>query len=161
MSRALVLLALLVLPWIGLAACRSTDAPPSPQKILPGTGWRLVAMDDVAIDPRTAPTLAFPNEGGVNGDGGCNRYSATASLEGDELTLGPIATTRRTCEERVMARESRYLTLLGGTERVELLGGFLFLHVKDEETPLRFAPDPRYPSVVRASLRPPATPNAP
>lgn len=121
------------------AACRSTPTPQSPAKRLAGTHWRLAALDGHPVDGPEVPTLVFGPET-VQGDGGCNRYSGSATLYGHALQVGAIASTRRACEPGIMEREQRYLHLLGAARRVELEGTFLAIHCRGTVEPLRFAP---------------------
>jgi len=44
-------------------------------------------------------TLLFGADGMVSGSTGCNNYSASYTLEGDALTIGPAAVTRMMCAE--------------------------------------------------------------
>jgi heat shock protein HslJ len=134
----------LAIAALALAGCRATTAPAprSPAEVLPGTTWRLVALDGLPVEGHAVPVLVF-RDGTVHGDGGCNRYSAGAELEGDEIRLGKVSSTRRACEPRIQDLEDRYLELLGTARRVELLGEFLAVHCDGSPEPLRFAPDER------------------
>ncbi len=49
---------------------------------------------------------------------GCNRGSASATLDGDRLTLGPLALTRMACGEDATRVESAVVAVLSGTVTV-------------------------------------------
>jgi heat shock protein HslJ len=75
---------------------------------LAGTEWGF--SEEIG---RTARFIQFGSDGRVSGSTGCNRFSGTYSQDGDALTIGTLATTRRACLPEVMRREQQFLTLLG------------------------------------------------
>jgi len=83
---------------------------------LDGTSWTLIAPVDTpdGIDI----TLTFA-EGTASGYAGCNRFSASYSLDGDGLRLGPVMTTRMACDEDAMQAEAEFLSRLADTVGVE------------------------------------------
>jgi heat shock protein HslJ len=48
----------------------------------------------------------------VSGSAGCNQYNGSYTLDGDTVTIGPLATTRMACEPDVMDQETAFLTAL-------------------------------------------------
>ncbi|WP_108667331.1 META domain-containing protein [Euzebya rosea] len=54
----------------------------------------------------------------VVGAAACNQYSATASVSGDEMTIGSPTSTRMMCAEDIMSAETAYLA---GLQRVTSL----------------------------------------
>ena len=48
----------------------------------------------------------------VSGSAGCNQYNGSYTLNGDQVTIGPLATTRMACEQDVMDQEAAFLTAL-------------------------------------------------
>jgi heat shock protein HslJ len=106
------LLALLV------AAC-TTGATQAPEANLPleGTTWQLASYvgpegTEVAVPAGVAATATF-QDGSVSGDGGCNRYSGPYTLDGNKLTIGPVASTQMACEGPSGTLESLYFVALG------------------------------------------------
>jgi heat shock protein HslJ len=75
---------------------------------LAGTEWGF--SEEIG---RTARFIQFGSDGRVSGSTGCNRFSGTYCQDGDALTIGTLATTRRACLPEVMRREQQFLTLLG------------------------------------------------
>jgi heat shock protein HslJ len=67
----------------------------------------------------TEITAMFEN-GKLTGSAGCNTYNgtytATSGSSENEITIGPLATTRMACEGRVMDQETRYLSALEAAE---------------------------------------------
>jgi heat shock protein HslJ len=81
---------------------------------LVGTEWSF--PDDVG---KTARFIQFRSEGKVGGFTGCNRFTGSYSQDGDALSIGPLATTRRACLPEVMKREQQFLAMLGMVRHVE------------------------------------------
>jgi heat shock protein HslJ len=108
------------------------DSPP-----LEGTAWTLVSGVDVPDD--AVPTLTLADDKAF-GFGGCNRFTGGYELDGDALTLGPLAATMMACEEPKMAAEQTYLPALEAVDAWAIEGGELVLSSGGEET-LRFSAD--------------------
>jgi len=94
---------------------------------LEGVAWTL---DSTASDGAKAkhPTLRF--EGGrVYGDGGCSRYSSTATgAKPGEIAIGPLRSTRRACRDpRTLANEELFFKRLEGATAYSWSAGRLQL----------------------------------
>jgi heat shock protein HslJ len=99
---------------IGLvaAACSSTGGTGGK---LDGTAWTLKTYAvsgtatpvpaDMVVDAKFAA-------GKVSGFAGCNVYTASATISGAKLTVGPAATTMKACDPAVSAVETAYLANL-------------------------------------------------
>ena len=63
--------------------------------------WRVASIDGAAMaEGPQQPTIAFNSDDGqVSGSTGCNRFNGTFTFQKDanELTFGPLATTRKMC----------------------------------------------------------------
>ena len=84
--------------------------------------WLLVAFGDAAnpavVEEGTVVTALFSSDGNLSGSGGCNNYSTTYELTGDELTVGsPIASTMMFCEQG-MNQETAVLAALQSATRI-------------------------------------------
>jgi heat shock protein HslJ/chitodextrinase len=80
--------------------------------------WLLVAYGDPAnltvVEEGTVVTALFSSDGNLSGSGGCNNYSTTYQLSGDQLTVAsPMAVTMMFCEKG-MDQEA---AVLAGLER--------------------------------------------
>ena len=103
MKRSIALLALLA-----LAACAITSREATTE--LPGTSWTLVELDGAEAVGETPPSIAFTDEGGVTGSTGCNTFNGEVTIDGSELSFGPLATTRMAClDESASAQEQAFL----------------------------------------------------
>lgn len=115
--------------WIsslGLAACAAAPGgPPDLGRDLAGTRW--VGVVDASAERRTVPRLEFVREGRLTGFTGCNMLSGTWSMQGRDVRLGSVSTTKRMCLGPEMDIERRLLAALGERTRVRLEGERLLL----------------------------------
>ncbi len=72
-------------------------------------------------------------DGQVAGSAGCNRFHGSYSTEGGKLTVGPLATTRRACEESLMTQEREFLAALASAVTWSIDGNVLDMHRADGE----------------------------
>lgn len=103
-----------------------------------GSSWQLVDLAGDAPLEDVSATIQFPEAGRVNGNGSCNQFTGTASVEGDSISLGPLAMTRRACRPPIGEQESRYAAALNAAHGFEIDGDELRIHTTAEEAPLRF-----------------------
>jgi heat shock protein HslJ len=100
----------LLLVLVLSAACGGGPGEASPGS-LEGAPWVLRAGVDVDGWEAVAPTATFA-DGSVTGSSGCNRYTASYTVAGEALDIGPIASTRMACEPPADAVEHEYLAPL-------------------------------------------------
>ena len=79
-------------------------------------------------------TITFAADGGVSGTTGCNRFHGQFTLDGDELALAPLATTRMMGAPELMEQEMAFLSALAAIARAEVVGGRLRLTDLDGAT---------------------------
>ncbi|MBN1148519.1 MAG: META domain-containing protein [Anaerolineales bacterium] len=86
-----------------------------------GVQWVLVSYGEPAnptpVEQGVVVTAEFGADGAVRGSGGCNQYSATYSLDGDQLGIGPIGTTAMACDKG-MDQEGAYHAALHRSFRI-------------------------------------------
>jgi len=114
---------------------RVTATPASPAKPLaPVTGTMSPKLQDVAwaleshgkpdksvkVLPQTSITARFGTDGNVAGPAGCNNYNGTYVASGNELSVGPLATTRKICAQPIMQQEQAYLDALQAARTYEI-----------------------------------------
>jgi heat shock protein HslJ len=95
----------------GSAAAPSAAAGTSD---LAGSDWTLIDMGGTADFAHLVPTLHFGEDGMVSGYAGCNKFSGSYTVDGSDLTLGPLASTKMACEPPASAVESAMLEALAG-----------------------------------------------
>jgi heat shock protein HslJ len=83
---------------------------------LPDTQWQVTGVNTGSAIESTTLTeqlsLAFGASDQVSGNGGCNSFSGTYTVDGDQLTFGPLASTEMACADDVMALEQSYFAAL-------------------------------------------------
>lgn len=134
--RALAAVVLvLVLPMLGCTA--SDDATQ-----LQGPTWRSVEMRGEPVTEDPPVTATFAADDTVAGSSGCNRYTGPATVTGDRLEVGPLASTMMACEPAtVMDREAAYLQALESADRWERDGDRLRVRDTDGTVVLVFESD--------------------
>jgi len=101
---------------------------------LVGQVWQLQGYNNgkqaiVSARNGTEITLEFRDDGTLGGSDGCNRYMSGYTLEGETLTIGPVATTRMACKGPQGAAEQAraYAAALGTVRGYRIEGGELTL----------------------------------
>jgi putative lipoprotein len=100
MRRSIAVLALLA-----LAGCAITSREATTE--LPGTSWTLVDLDGAEPVAETPPSITFTDEGSVLGSTGCNTFNGEVTIDGSELSFGPLATTRMACVDPVASEQEQ------------------------------------------------------
>ncbi len=116
----------------GTAALTFTPQAPTEALPLEGTAWTLTTIakpDTQAVSSTIAGTrvTAQFDAGTVSGSGGCNTYHGTYEASGTSLTFGPLAATRKMCEQDVSTQEQGYLAALDATASFTIDGDQLSL----------------------------------
>ena len=95
---------------------------------------------EAVVSPVSGTTLtAIFTADAVSGSAGCNDYNGAYTLDGDKVTIGPLATTRKACEPAVMDQEAAFLTALQTPATVEQNGGVVTLRAADGATQVTLA----------------------
>ncbi len=89
------------------------------QASLPGSAWSLLTHNNgnggmVSTIIGTEITAVFGEDGTLSGSAGCNNYTAGYEIDGDAVTIGPAASTRKLCAEPegIMDQETQYLAAI-------------------------------------------------
>jgi putative lipoprotein len=107
---------------------------------LSDTAW---ILEEIAGHPAleaARPTVAFDPGGRLSGSTGINRFTGSFVLVGDELSFGPLATTRRVGSTEVMEQQRRLLDALSRPCRIRIEGRRLVLD--HEHSASRLLPAP-------------------
>ncbi len=113
-----------------------TFSPQAPGLV--GTRWRVTgvnngrgALEGVLGDPELY--LDFGEGGALDGSAGCNHFSASFTLSGDQITISQAKSTRKFCQDPpgVMAQETAFLAALPQAARFERTGDRLELRMAD------------------------------
>jgi len=119
----------------GLSGCGG-----DPGALLRQSARVLRALDGAPLPSDRPLELLFGTEGRFAGQGPCNRLLGGYRLSGEELRLGPVASTMMACPEPLMAAERHYVEALEKVRGFALSPeGGLFLLAADGAR-LEFAP---------------------
>ena len=79
-------------------------------------------------------TGVFSEDGSLSGSAGCNNYSGTYEVDGDNMSIGPLAVTQKFCEqpEGTMEQESEYLAALETVATWSIDGDVLDLRTAED-----------------------------
>ena len=82
----------------------------------------------------TTLTADFGKDGTLSGNSGCNTYSGGYKVNGDQITIGPLASTMMACSDPVgvMEQEAQYLAALQSAATYQIEGNVLQLRTKDD-----------------------------
>ena len=98
----------------------ATAGLPTLRQDLEANEWVLDRADSSLTVDDTAPvTLGIAGDA-VSGSGPCNVYRGEFDLDGDEVEITDLVTTRRACEASTMEAEAEFLAALESSTRVGL-----------------------------------------
>ncbi len=106
---------------------------------LQGDAWRLIDISGGEVSEDVKTTFVINGEGRVSGSGGCNIFHGEAKIEGNELSFGPLASTRKMCPKNVMAQEDAFFKILGSVSSYAIEKNELLLKDTSGKTILRLA----------------------
>ena len=117
----------------------NTSEPIESETVLLGTRWTLVEIDGqpaATYEGQDEPHLVLEEVDGeprMHGSGGCNNMTGSYTLDGAQLSFGPIAATRKMCPQG-MDLEHAFGQALAIVERFEVDGPALTLFATDGTT---------------------------
>ncbi|MFL7868059.1 MAG: META domain-containing protein [Anaerolineales bacterium] len=107
-----------------LSACSTAES-------LDGTSWAMTSLRDsqgnlTDILPDTIVTANFQSDQ-VSGNVTCNNYSGTYQSTGNNIKIGPLATTLRECvgPDGIMEQEAAFLKAMEAAAQYEIKGDTL------------------------------------
>jgi heat shock protein HslJ len=109
------------------------EAPPQ----LTGVDWKVTNFNNdrhavVGVIGESRLTLSF-KDGQASGNAGCNNFHGNYQTDGGSIRFGPLATTRRACEESLMTQEREFLSALASAVTWSIDGNVLDMHRVDGE----------------------------
>lgn len=109
-----------------------------PDKQFPvGWSWTAVSLNGRPLGGSERPTLLVDEHYRARGFSGCNTYSATAyPLQKQGFAVGPVASTRKSCDKALMDQETTFLRALRASGQWDLVDGVFIL--KGQAGELRF-----------------------
>jgi len=74
--------------------------------------WLAENIRGGGVIDRLQTVLEIAADGAISGTGGCNRMTGKASIEGDKITFGRIASTMMACTPAAMNQEQKFFAAL-------------------------------------------------
>ncbi|PWB55222.1 MAG: hypothetical protein C3F13_04730 [Anaerolineales bacterium] len=106
---------------------------------LSGTSWESTGYNNgkqAVTGPLQGTTLTadFGKDGTLSGNSGCNTFSGGYKVNGNQITIGPLASTMMACSDPagVMDQEAQYLAALQSAATYQIEGNVLQLRTKDD-----------------------------
>ena len=126
------------------AAVPDAAVPDTEATALEGTSWQLVSYvnaDGETVDavPGADAGITF-QDGSVSGNAGCNSFSGSYTVEGNQISVGPMAMTMMACEDALMAQEQAVTAALSGAATYAMDGETLQLMDADGNVLATFTP---------------------
>lgn len=120
---------LLIVLLIGLASCQRHEPSPAPvNESAEPSALQSVGSDEWVLATWTGgePAPAAPvvtlryQEGRLGGKAACNRYSGavTPGAAPEDISVGPVISTKMACADSIMVVESRFLDLLSRVKKL-------------------------------------------
>jgi heat shock protein HslJ len=105
---------------------------------LAGTSWEVISYNNgkqavTSVLAGSSITAEFGKDGTLSGNSGCNSYNGSYTINGNQITIGPLASTRMACSapEGVMEQEAQYLAALETAATYQIEGTVLELRTQD------------------------------
>lgn len=126
----------LVILYCVLGCAQATSKPDVP---LTNTYWKLVELNGTAVSPGEGKELHMTLRAGdrVDGYAGCNQFTGAVTVADGGISFGPIASTRRMCQD-VMAQEDAFLLALENAHRFAISGEDLAIEDGGGAVTMRF-----------------------
>ncbi len=107
------------------SSCRALTAS-SDQPEFAGTHWKLIAMNQKAIQPTDQAFIEFSGDK-ASGKSACNSFTATVEQKRNKLSFTGFTSTKMFCDG-LMDEENTILTNLQKVNRFEIRYGLLYLY---------------------------------
>jgi heat shock protein HslJ len=113
---------------------------------LVGTPWKLVSFYDgvggvVSVLAGTEITAFWGQDGSLGGSAGCNNYTSSYTVDGNQMSMGPVASTMMMCPgpEGIMEQEATYFGALESVAGYQIEGNALRMADAQGQTVLSYA----------------------
>jgi len=125
-----------------MAGCGSHETQPMNEDVLKkelfGKVWKLQNLFERSVVGDKELTIEFADDGTVKGFGGCNAFSGAFTLDGEKLTFGPLASTKKFCGAAVGEQEYTFMTFLALIKTIRIDDGELELYSDRHDVPMTF-----------------------
>jgi heat shock protein HslJ len=105
---------------------------------LAGTTWDVIGYNNgkqavTSVIAGTQMDIQFGKDGTVSGNSGCNTYSGSYTVNGNQIQIGPLASTMMACSDPtgIMEQEQQFLAALGTAATYQIENNALELRTAD------------------------------
>ena len=105
---------------------------------LSGTSWQVISYNNgkqavVSVMSGTDLTADFGSDGNLSGNAGCNTYNGPYKVDGNNIKIGPLASTMKACADPagVMDQEVQFLAALNSAATYRVEGSLMELRTAD------------------------------
>jgi heat shock protein HslJ len=111
-----------------LAYKKPLETPVTLSSLAPVVGsWDLLTYNNgnnamVSVMSGSNISAIFTPDGKINGSSGCNEYSALYTLNGKNLGITQVKSTKTACDPEIMVQENQYLALMTRVSTYEMIG---------------------------------------
>ena len=117
------------------------DRPAADSSNLFAQPWLVETISGGGVVDQAQTTIAFSEDGSVSGSTSVNRFRGSVTLDGNKLSFGPLATTRRAGPPALMDQESKFLKAVETVVSFQIeTTGLLSLRNENGDTVLRLSP---------------------
>ena len=93
-----------------LLGCGMSNAEP-----LAGSEWKPACLQGRGLSADVTAFIQFRGNGRLLGHGGCNRLFGEYRLDGQQIRIGPLSSTRKACDPEIMQHERALIETLQQT----------------------------------------------
>jgi heat shock protein HslJ len=105
-----------------------------------GKAWLVEDIDGRGVVDNAQTTVEFAADGTVSGSTSVNRYKGNATVDGNKLTFGPLAATRRAGPPALMDQEQRFFNAIEAIAKYEFTNpGIVVFQDADGKNRLRLS----------------------
>jgi heat shock protein HslJ len=137
------LLGIMIFSLSVLTACGGTPATTSPSVELAGTTWQLTELNGQSISSVPLMAVYFTASDTIIGSTGCNIFTGSYNLMGDQIDISVTTSTTMTCPEAHIVLEEAFLGIMTIASNYETQGGELYMRNPDDSNNATFSDLPQ------------------
>lgn len=101
------------------------------------TSWQITAWEQGGVAVASLPAVEISvdlDNKQISGFSGCNNFGGSFTLAGEDITIGQLRSTQRSCEETIMNQEAQFLQAIQSVQRITSDGDQLILSYTVDQT---------------------------
>jgi heat shock protein HslJ len=119
----------------------ASETAGAPSGEIVGVTWQVTEIDEAPLMGMWTITALFGEDGTLSGNAGCNDYTASYQLDGDDLSITALTPgSGGVCDPTAITLEQSYLTLLPFMDSAEIEDGQLRLRSDLTDVEILFDP---------------------